>query len=55
MLPWIPSRLLHPAWMFVLFEISAMLPRAISGQAWYRNTFGDRYPKTRKIVFPWVY
>lgn len=53
-LPWKPTRLLHPAWMFVAFEIASMLPRAIRGHRWYVDTFGDRYPKNRKAIIPWL-
>ncbi|WVQ99596.1 hypothetical protein IAU59_006732 [Kwoniella sp. CBS 9459] len=49
---WWPSYLLAPGWMFVLAEITSMSPRAIRGHAWYREKFGDRYPKERKAVIP---
>lgn len=49
-----PSYLLSPPWMFVLFEISCMLPRAINSHLWYQKTFGERYPKERKIVIPYL-
>lgn len=49
-----PSYLLAPTWMFVVFEISCMLPRAINAHHWYYKTFGDRYPAERKIVVPYL-
>jgi 3-oxo-5-alpha-steroid 4-dehydrogenase 1 len=49
-----PSYLLSPPWMFLLFEISCMLPRAINAHHWYYKTFGDRYPSNRKIVIPYL-
>ncbi|WRT66487.1 uncharacterized protein IL334_003446 [Kwoniella shivajii] len=48
---WWPSHLLHPAWMFVLAEISSMLPRALKGHEWYQEKL-DNYPKNRKAVIP---
>ncbi|ORY32798.1 hypothetical protein BCR39DRAFT_464136, partial [Naematelia encephala] len=54
-LGWTPHTLLHPAWMFLLAEITSMLPRAIRGHGWYRDTFGSRYPADRKIVIPWLF
>lgn len=51
---WWPAYLLPPPWMFVLFEISCMLPRAINAHRWYHRTFGDRYPRDRKIVIPYL-
>jgi 3-oxo-5-alpha-steroid 4-dehydrogenase 1 len=49
-----PSSLLAPTWMFVVFEISCMLPRAMNAHHWYYKTFGDRYPAERKIVIPYL-
>ncbi|EIW70411.1 hypothetical protein TREMEDRAFT_29078, partial [Tremella mesenterica DSM 1558] len=49
-----PAKLLTPPWMFVIFEISAMLPRALRGHGWYHDTFGVRYPIKRRAVVPWV-
>ncbi|WWD17186.1 hypothetical protein CI109_101624 [Kwoniella shandongensis] len=49
---WWPSTLLSPPWMFVLAEITSMLPRAISGHAWYKDKFGAKYPQDRKAVVP---
>ncbi|WVR06941.1 hypothetical protein IAU60_003977 [Kwoniella sp. DSM 27419] len=49
---WWPASLLSPPWMFVLAEITSMLPRAIRGHRWYAEKFGDKYPKDRKAVIP---
>lgn len=54
-LPFWPTRLLSPGSMFLVAELAAMIPRAVRTQAWYRRTFGDRYPKNRKIVIPWLF
>jgi len=48
---YLPSKLLSPGWMFVLAEITSMLPRAIKGHEWYKEKFGDKYPE-RKVVIP---
>ncbi|KAJ3544548.1 hypothetical protein NMY22_g2753 [Coprinellus aureogranulatus] len=45
---------LTPPWIFFLNEIFTMLPRAIKGHAWYKERFGDRYPKNRKAIIPFV-
>jgi len=52
--PWKPTVLLHPAWIFVLFLVASMLPRALRAHKWYHETFGERYPKSRKAVIPWI-
>ena len=52
---WYPAYVLHPSWMFIVFLIAAMSPRAIRAHSWYIRTFGDRYPKERKVVIPWVF
>ncbi|KAF7343419.1 S5A-REDUCTASE domain-containing protein [Mycena venus] len=46
--------LMSPPWIFFATEIVLMLPQAYRGQRWYLNKFGDRYPKERKIVIPFV-
>ena len=54
MSPWKPTTLLHPAWIFVIFLVASMLPRALRAHKWYHETFGERYPKSRKAVIPWI-
>ncbi|WVQ80793.1 hypothetical protein IAT38_002898 [Cryptococcus sp. DSM 104549] len=49
---WWPPAVLSPPWMFVLAEVTSMLPRAIRGHKWYIEKFGDKYPKGRKAVIP---
>lgn len=48
---------LQPASLFVIQEVAAMLPRAISGHAWYSKTFGKEWEKTgaKWIVLPGLY
>ncbi|KAL8279127.1 hypothetical protein RQP46_008383 [Phenoliferia psychrophenolica] len=46
---------LQPPALFLLNEVSAMLPRAYSGHQWYKRTFGKDWPKERKILIPGVF
>ncbi|KAF7366700.1 S5A-REDUCTASE domain-containing protein [Mycena sanguinolenta] len=46
--------LMSPPWIFLATEIVLMLPQAYRGQRWYLKTFGDRYPKERKIIIPFI-
>ncbi|BGP12277.1 hypothetical protein JCM10213_000027 [Rhodosporidiobolus nylandii] len=48
---------LQPPALFVLQEISAMLPRARSGHRWYRKTFGAEWEEkgAKWIVLPGLY
>lgn len=45
---------LSPPWIFLLNEIVLMFPRAYKGHLWYKSRFGDRYPRERKAVVPFV-
>ncbi|KAF5391141.1 hypothetical protein D9757_003006 [Collybiopsis confluens] len=45
---------LTPPWIFVLNEIVLMLPRAYRGHQWYKEKFGQSYPKERKAVVPFI-
>ncbi|GAA94182.1 uncharacterized protein L969DRAFT_16404 [Mixia osmundae IAM 14324] len=49
-----PLTYLGPPWVFVALEVSAMLPRAISGHKWYKAQFGNELPKSRKAIFPGI-
>ncbi|TXT07181.1 hypothetical protein VHUM_03351 [Vanrija humicola] len=51
--PLFPGVMLAAPWAFVLAEVTAMMPRAVRGHAWYRRTFSD-YPAERRAVVPWV-
>lgn len=41
------------AWVFLLWTLANLVPRAISHHRWYREQFPD-YPKDRKAMFPLV-
>lgn len=43
-----------PPWLFVAAEIAVMLPRALSGHAWYQQKFDGRYPRERKAIIPYL-
>ncbi|TDL23010.1 hypothetical protein BD410DRAFT_814692 [Rickenella mellea] len=43
-----------PPWIFVVAEISLMIPRAYKGHKWYHSKFPD-YPKERKAVLPFIF
>ena len=45
---------LSPPWIFVFSEVIVMFPRAYRGHKWYKQKFGDRYPKNRKIAIPFL-
>ncbi|KAK0550720.1 hypothetical protein OC844_006680 [Tilletia horrida] len=51
----ITTLLQTPPFLFLLAEVSAMLPRAYKGHLWYRDTFGDELPRGRKAVIPFVF
>ena len=41
------------AWLFVVWTLANLLPRALSHHQWYRKTFPD-YPKERRAIFPFI-
>lgn len=49
---WLPS--LTPPYIFLINLIFLMLPRAYRGHQWYNLRFGDKYPKERRAVIPFV-
>jgi protein-S-isoprenylcysteine O-methyltransferase Ste14 len=40
--------------MFVVSTFCNLFPRAIDYHKWYRNKFGDEYPKNRKAIIPFL-
>jgi 3-oxo-5-alpha-steroid 4-dehydrogenase 1 len=42
------------AWVFWLWTIANLLPRALAHHAWYQQTFAD-YPPQRKAVIPFIW
>lgn len=43
-----------PALMFVVNEVSAMLPRAVSGRKWYVERFGEEKLRNKRAIIPGV-
>ena len=42
-----------PAFIFVLWTIANLVPRAVSHHKWYHKQFQD-YPKSRKAIIPFI-
>jgi hypothetical protein len=40
-----------PAWVFVVFTMANLVPRALTHHQWYRDRF-EGYPPERKAIFP---
>jgi 3-oxo-5-alpha-steroid 4-dehydrogenase 1 len=49
---WRPT--LAAPYVFVLFEVCSMLPRAVLGHRWYKDRFGERYPTERWAILPGI-
>ncbi|PFH51235.1 hypothetical protein AMATHDRAFT_59523 [Amanita thiersii Skay4041] len=45
---------LAPPWVFFIAEVFFMFPRAYNGHRWYHEKFGERYPKERRAVIPFL-
>lgn len=43
-----------PALLFVVNEVSAMLPRAMNGRKWYVEKFGEEKLRNRKAIIPGI-
>jgi len=52
LVPFVDS--MNPPWVFLLVEITAMVPRAVRGHRWYHERFKDSYPRERRAVIPWL-
>ncbi|KAJ3800557.1 hypothetical protein GGU11DRAFT_742363 [Lentinula aff. detonsa] len=46
---------LTPPWIFLLVELCLMIPRAYKGHQWYKQKFGDAFPKERRAVIPYIF
>lgn len=44
-----------PALAFVLFTFANLAPRAWNNRKWYREQFGDSYPKSRRAIIPFIF
>lgn len=43
-----------PAWVFLINEVFAMLPRALKGKKWYMERFGEEKIKGKWAVLPGI-
>ena len=44
-----------PGLAFMVFTMANLIPRAHRHRKWYRENFGEKYPSSRKRVFPFIY
>ncbi len=44
-----------PGLAFAVFTFANLAPRAYSNRKWYRQYFGDEYPKKRKAIIPFIF
>lgn len=44
-----------PAFIFAVSTVSNLYPRAIRTHDWYKKTFKEDYPSSRKAMIPYVY
>ncbi|KIM82634.1 hypothetical protein PILCRDRAFT_7975, partial [Piloderma croceum F 1598] len=49
-----PTIAIAPPWIFFLGEVLLMAPRALKGHRWYKEKFGERYPRERRAVVPFL-
>lgn len=42
-------------WAFAFWTFANLLPRAVAYRAWYREKFGDKYPKRVRAMIPFVW
>jgi hypothetical protein len=48
-----PQYLLTPPWMFLLALLTAMIPRAVRGEGWYKERFGAEWDKSGRKGGRW--
>jgi 3-oxo-5-alpha-steroid 4-dehydrogenase 1 len=53
-IPFPGNTLLTPPWMFLIAEITAMVPRAINGERWYAEKFGVEWKETGRKGGRWI-
>ena len=40
---------------FAIYTSANLIPRATAHHAWYKATFGDKYPRSRRAVVPFIW
>jgi steroid 5-alpha-reductase len=43
------------AFAFFIFTFSNLAPRAHAHHKWFKEKFGDKYPKSRKAIIPFIW
>ena len=43
-----------PAFLFLIWTIANLLPRALANHRWYKTKFPNEYPKNRKAIIPFI-
>ena len=51
----IATALSTPPFLFPFVLVCLMAPRATNGHAWYKKTFGDKFPRNRKALVPFLF
>ncbi|GAK67851.1 3-oxo-5-alpha-steroid 4-dehydrogenase [Moesziomyces antarcticus] len=51
----VATALSTPPFLFPFVLVCLMAPRATNGHKWYKKTFGDKFPRTRKAIVPFVF
>ncbi|SPO29415.1 probable steroid 5alpha-reductase [Ustilago trichophora] len=51
----IATALSTPPFLFPFVLVCLMAPRATNGHAWYKKTFGDKFPRNRKAIIPFIF
>ncbi|SPO28462.1 probable steroid 5alpha-reductase [Ustilago trichophora] len=51
----IATALSTPPFLFPFVLVCLMAPRATNGHAWYKKTFGDKFPRNRKAIVPFIF
>ncbi|CDU25447.1 steroid 5alpha-reductase [Sporisorium scitamineum] len=44
-----------PPFLFPFVLVCVMAPRAANGHTWYKKTFGDKFPRSRKAILPFIF
>lgn len=51
----IATALSTPPFLFPFVLVCLMAPRATNGHKWYKKTFGDKFPRNRKAIVPFIF
>ena len=44
-----------PAFLFVVWTMANLIPRAKAQHIWYKEKFGSEYSNNKKAIFPFIY